>query len=70
LLNLGSEAGNPQNVYMQQIKVQQDHDLVDEEVGMLTDAVVKLKGMVQQIGVEAEETGANLVACLRNIPMA
>lgn len=43
---------------MQQIKVQQDHDLVDEEVGMLSDAVVKLKGMVKQIGDEAEETGA------------
>lgn len=41
---------------MQQIKIQ-DHDLVDEEVGMLSDAVGKLKGMVKQIGEEAEETG-------------
>jgi predicted site-specific integrase-resolvase len=49
-------------VPMQQIQVHQDHDLVDEEVGMLTDAVVKLKGMVKQIGEETEETGAQLSA--------
>ena len=47
-------------VPMQQIKVHQDHDLVDEEVGMLSDAVGKLKGMVKQIGEEAEETGVHL----------
>lgn len=44
-------------VFVQQIKVQSHHDLVDEEVGMLSDAVVKLKGMVKQIGEEGEETG-------------
>lgn len=43
-------------VFVQQIKVQDD-DLVDEELGMLSDAVGKLKGMVKQIGEEAEETG-------------
>jgi hypothetical protein len=41
---------------VQQIRVAQ-HELVDEEVGMLSDAVVKLKGMAKQIGDEAEETG-------------
>ena len=43
-------------MFVQQIKVQDD-DLVDEELGMLSDAVGKLKGMVKQIGEEAEETG-------------